>query len=170
MADGVKVLRDVGAQVSQKIFPVILVWQRLHDVFIVDVSEENVAPRSGTADKVDFAWSQLSSSGASVKHLLFQRLREQAVEQLCSCAFGVAHRRYECLGFELEKERSLDLEETAPFRNKDVEKVIVQLGKPNLLGPKDTRDERGQICLPNDVDLSRVLEAKVGRRQEGAFG
>lgn len=42
VANGIKVLGDVGAQVTEKILPVVFVWQSPQCLFVIDVSKQNI--------------------------------------------------------------------------------------------------------------------------------
>lgn len=123
-----------------------------------------------TVDKVGFARSQLTRSGSSVKELLLKIIWKQSIKQFGAGTLGVVHRRDERLSLHLKKKGTLLFEEPSTFRDKHVEKVIVELREADLLSTKDAGDKRCQVCFADDVDLRRFSELELRGREERFLG
>lgn len=147
----------------------VLVRECLQRFLIVDVIEENVPTRSESVNKIGFTGGQLASTRTSSKQSLLHIIWEQFIQQLGASARLGVHGSDECLSLQLQVQSRLDFQQTATFRNEDVQKVLIQLGESNFLGAKDAGYKGGQVGLAKDIKLGGIGDLDIGRLEERAF-
>lgn len=147
----------------------IFVRECLQRFLVVDVIEKNVPSRGESVDKIGFTGRQLASTGAPGQQPLLHIIWEQFIQKLGSGARLGVHGSDEGLSLQLQVQSRLNFQQTATFRNEDVQKVLIQLGESNFLGAEDARYKGGQVGLAKDIKLGRIGDLDIGRLEERAL-